>query len=115
MGSPNIGKTQFALALIGNALMVSHIDDLKNFDPNVHDGILFDDMEFNHVPVSAQIHLTDWDFDRSIHIRYGLANIPKNTKKVFTTNVESGLIFNLDPSLGVKRRVRVHHLDIWEQ
>lgn len=115
MGTPNIGKTQFALALIGKALMVSHIDDLKNFDPEIHEGIVFDDMSFTHMPVSAQIHLVDWDFDRSIHIRYGLARIPQNTRKIFTTNTEGGEIFNLDTSLGVRRRIDIHHLDIWDQ
>ncbi len=110
-GPPNIGKTQFALALIGKALMVSHIDDLKDFDPDIHEGIVFDDMSFSHMPVSAQIHLVDWDFDRSIHIRYGLARIPQHTRKIFTTNTEGGEIFNLASNLGVRRRVEIHHLD----
>lgn len=109
-GEPGIGKTQFALAWVGRALLVSHLDDLRNFNKNIHDGIVFDDMSFTHMPVSAQIHLTDFDLDRSIHIRYGVARIPSGTKKIFTTNVPDGAIFDLSPSFGVRRRVSVHRL-----
>lgn len=109
-GLPGIGKTHLALSILGDSLVVSHIDELSKFDPTIHKGIIFDDMDFNHIPVSAQIHITDIEFDRAIHIRYGLANIPKNTKKIFTTNIDQGAIFNLDPTLGVKRRVSIHHL-----
>jgi len=111
-GSPGIGKTHFAIALLGPCLMVSHIDELSNFNPEVHKGIVFDDMSFHHMPIGAQIHLVDWKFDRSVHIRYGLANIPKHTKKIFTTNAIGGGIFNLDPSLGIKRRVKIRHLEL---
>ncbi len=114
-GSPGCGKTQFALMIIGKALMVSHIDELQNYNPNVHDGIVFDDMSFNHIPVSAQIHLTDTDHERSINIRYGLAKIPANTRKIFTTNTPNGLIFDLSEHMGVKRRVDIHHMDHFRQ
>ena len=109
-GPPGIGKTHLALAILGDALVVSHIDELQHYDPSIHKGIIFDDMDFNHIPVSAQIHLTDKEFDRSIHIRYGLASIPAGTKKIFTTNVENGQIFDLNPDFGVARRVSIHHL-----
>jgi hypothetical protein len=111
-GPPGVGKTTFAIALLQTPLVVSHIDELKNFDPSIHSGIVFDDMSFNHMPVSAQIHLTDTAFDRAIHIRYGLALIPRDTKKIFVTNEHNGAIFNLDSSYGVKRRVSIHHLNV---
>lgn len=108
-GDSGIGKTQFALAVLGRCLMVSHIDDLKNFDKTIHEGILFDDMDFKHMPRSAQIHLVDQEHDRSIHVRYGVVNIPKNTKKIFSTNEDRGGCMLVD-DVAIRRRIKVHHL-----
>lgn len=85
VGNPGCGKTQFALAHFENPLLVSHIDDLKKLTEN-HDGIIFDDIDFTHNLRQTQIHLVDWDHDRSIHCRYGNAFIPKHTCKIFTCN-----------------------------
>jgi len=38
------------------------------------------------LPRSAQIHILDWDVERDIHARYGMAMIPANTGKIFTAN-----------------------------
>lgn len=108
-GDAGIGKTEYAKFLLGESLMVSHIDDLANFNPEFHNGIIFDDMDFKHFPRTSQIHLLDWDNDRSIHIRYQTAFIPKNTKKIFTTNEFNGSIFNLEDG-AIRRRVRIEHL-----
>lgn len=105
-GEAGIGKTQFALAHFKNPLFVSHIDDLAGFDKTEHDGIVFDDMDFGHMPRTAQIHIMDIDEPRSIHIRYGCARIPANTRKIFTTNTEDGAIVNLCES-AILRRVTV--------
>lgn len=86
IGASNIGKTQFAKSQFTNHCFCSHIEDLKKFDEHIHDGILFDDMDFKHMPRTAQIHLTDWDEDRSIHARYVNIRIPAHTKKIFTCN-----------------------------
>jgi hypothetical protein len=99
VGETGIGKTEFALALLPGALVVSHMDDLIHFKDQ--SGIIFDDMSFDHMPRSAQIHITDWSLDRSIHIRYQTAFIPANTKKIFTTNVKS--LFENDPA--INRRI----------
>lgn len=109
-GHSGIGKTQFALALLGpKVLFVSHIDDLAKFDSLYHTGIIFDDMNFDHIPRSAQIHIVDQDQPRSIHCRYKCASIPAHTPKIFTTNVENGNIFLIgDPA--IKRRISIHHL-----
>lgn len=109
-GKSGIGKTQFAITLLPNALMVSHMDDLRNFDGSFHSGIIFDDVDVKHFPRTSQIHLVDQDHDRSIHIRYGCAIIPKKTKKIFTTNEDRGWCLQLDDD-AIKRRVEVHYLD----
>lgn len=107
-GQSNIGKTEWAKQHFpGGCLVVSQMDDLKEFDASKHDGIVFDDMCFTHMPRQAQIHITDIDDDRSIYCRYGNAHIPANTKKIFTTNV---LPIFLEGDPAIDRRVRIRHL-----
>ncbi len=108
-GESGIGKTCLAKALLPEALMVSHTDDLLKYNPDEYDGIIFDDMDFKHFPRSAQIHLLDWDDNRSIHCRYVSAFIPANTRKIFTTNEPDGSVFDLTDA-AIRRRVEVHHL-----
>lgn len=105
-GEPGTGKTQFALSHFNHALCVTHMDDLRQFDPEVHDGIVFDDMDFNHLPRSTQIFLADADIARTIHCRYENAVIPPKTKKIFTTNLES-LCFSCDDG-AIKRRLTIY-------
>lgn len=109
-GEPGIGKTEFAKALLPNALFCSHLDDLRLFDAGVYSGIIFDDMSFSHMPRTAQIHIADFDNPRSIHIRYTVARIPRNTPKIFTTNVAGGAIFSLEDG-AIARRLTVFHCD----
>lgn len=104
IGPSGCGKTQFALAHFIRPLLVSHMDDLKDFKESLHDGIVFDDMDFRHMPRTAQIHLVDWSNRRSIHARYLTASIPKHTKKIITCNTGSYPLIN-DPA--VNRRVHV--------
>lgn len=104
-GKSGTGKTEWALSHFANALMVSHMDTLRSFDPLIHDGIVFDDMSFGHMPREAAIHLLDWNHDRDIHARYSPARIPKHTRKIFTTNVDNGNIFPADFSGAIQRRI----------
>lgn len=108
-GTPGIGKTQFALAHFKNPLVVSHMDDLLFFTSE-HDGIIFDDMDFKHLPRSTRINLVDNELDRSIHVRYKVARIPAFTKKIFTTNNYGGNIFKPDDNPAdeaIDRRITV--------
>lgn len=105
-GAPGIGKTEYAKQHFQRALFVTHMDDLLGLVPGVHDGIVFDDMDFLHLPRTTQIHLVDMDNPRTIHCRYKGALIPANTPKIFTTNNEEGRVFDLDDG-AIQRRVRV--------
>ena len=84
-GPSNTGKTSFVIAHFENPLVVSHIETLKKLNPD-HDGIVFDDMSFQHWPPESVIHLVDQDFDRDLNVRYSTVNIPAGTRKVFTHN-----------------------------
>lgn len=86
-GSTGIGKTTWAIKNSPKpSLLVSHLDQLKRFNPAIHMSIIFDDMDFKHVPITAQIHLTDSEQPRPIHIRYGIVTLPRNIVKIFTCN-----------------------------
>lgn len=110
-GPSGTGKTQFAVHLFECPLVVSHMDQLRDFDASRHDGIVFDDMSFAHMPREAVIHLLDWDLDRAIHCRYSPAIIPKHTRKVFTSNKRFEDIFPHDDAGAIRRRVsRIIHV-----
>lgn len=86
-GPSGIGKTSLAKLLLPKALMISHIDALKEYDPTIYDGIIFDDMAFLQYPREGQIHIVDFYDDRQVHCRYLPAYIPAHTRRVFTTNL----------------------------
>lgn len=68
-GPSGTGKTQWALHLFENPLMVRHVDQLRDFDAAINDGIVFDDMNFNLWSRETIIHLTDWDEESAIQCR----------------------------------------------
>lgn len=110
-GAAGIGKTQWALGHFSNPLMVSHIDDLLQFDAETHDGIIFDDLSVAHQPRNCQVHIADMEAPRSIHCRYVAAHIPAMTKKIFTCNPGYCPFANPeDPAIA--RRVLFHELAV---
>lgn len=112
-GPPGCGKTEFAKAHFPKGcLFVCHIDDLMKFKPDIHEGIVFDDMNFCHLPRSTQIYLLDVDNPRSIHCRNYTAFIPAGTKKIFTCNEKEGRIFEFFKDdvedVALTRRAEIH-------
>lgn len=87
VGPTGCGKTLYLCRNLDKPmLLVSHIDDLKHLNPRIHQSILFDDMKFDHMPVTAQIHLCDRCLPRSIHRRYGTTLIPASMQVAVTCN-----------------------------
>jgi len=109
-GNTNTGKTMWACHQFKSPCVCSHIDDLGNFKSSIHDGIVFDDMSFNHYPREAVIHILDWELDRSIQVRYKCAFIPKHTRKIFTTNKTLFDFLPFDDSGAIKRRYKSFHV-----
>ncbi len=106
-GAAGLGKTCYAQYLLPRAMFVSHVDQLRGYNPNDYDGIIFDDMSFAHYPRESQIHIVDREQLRSIHVRYGCANIPAGVKKIFLSNHPD--IFTL-PDEAIERRLVIEHL-----
>lgn len=107
-GKSGVGKTTWAINNMPKPILfVTHIDTLKKFNPEFHKSILFDDMDFKHYPLTAQIHIVDQDQPRQINIRYGRAIIPANTPKVFTCNE-----YPFQREEAIQRRVISHYFGI---
>lgn len=108
-GPAGIGKTQFAKAHFKNPLMISDFDDLGRFQAGVHDGLIFDDCDdiMHAKPRTIQTAILEQVDDKSIRIRYGLAFIPGGTKKMWTTNDPLGHIFNQQPEVQRRHKVRI--------
>lgn len=103
-GPTGIGKTTWAKKNAPKpCLMINHLDALKSFKPGYHQSIIFDDMNFSHLPRESQIMIADSENPRQIHVRYGIVNIPAFVPKIFTCNLE---IFSEDPA--ISRRIKKH-------
>ena len=107
VGPSGCGKTSWACRVAPKpALLVSHMDDLKKLNAE-HKCIIFDDMDFQHMPRTAQIHLVDHDIPRSIHCRHTIATIPAKTTKIFTANAYP---FVQDPA--IERRIKTIYINL---
>lgn len=105
-GPTGIGKTTWAKKNAPKpAIMVSQMDDLRHMDNDIK-CIIFDDMDFKHTPRTSQIHLVDFDNERSLYTRYSNARIPAGTFKIFTCNE---FPFVEDPAI----RRRIHVVDLY--
>lgn len=113
-GSTGVGKTAWALAHFKKPYLISHIDQLKSFNPLVHDGLVFDDMQFTHWPPGSCIHLVDTEYDRHINARYATAVIPAKYPRIFCSNVELRQYFSdkcmEEQWLAIERRIDVLHV-----
>lgn len=83
-GDTGHGKTQYARALLPNAVVIRHRDQLK--DVQFRDGIILDDFAVSHWPPTAVIALMDWDEPSGIDVKHGHVNIPQGTRKIVCFN-----------------------------
>lgn len=86
VGEPGCGKTTWAKEHAPKpALFVRHLDSLARFRPE-HRSIIFDDLDFRHLPESTQKYLVDYENVAEIHIRYNVARIPEGISRIITAN-----------------------------
>lgn len=108
-GPTGVGKTTWALRQLEKPLLfVRHLDTLRQFKNGYHKTIVFDDMNFSHLPRQAQIELVDRNHPQQIHVRYSVVNLPAQVIKVFLSNDS---IFDMsDPAIA--RRISL--ISLWE-
>lgn len=103
LGQTGCGKTSWAKQNCTKpGLLVRHIDGLKQFDREKHKSIIFDDMDFQHWPRTAQIHLVDQHDTSQINVKHSTATIPANIQKIFTCN-----IYPFAEDDAIKRRIKL--------
>jgi len=83
-GKSGAGKTQFAKALLPEASIIRHRNQLTDCD--FSKGVIFDDFDVSHWPPTAVIHLVDWDEVTGTDVKHGYVVIPPHTRKIFTFN-----------------------------
>lgn len=106
VGDTGCGKTTWAIDHAPlPSLFVRHIDVLKKFKSDVHKSIIFDDVQFTHLPRCSQLFLVDQYNAAAIHCRYGVGNIPANIPRIFTCNTGFEPVNLTDPA--ISRRVKV--------
>lgn len=87
IGEPGIGKTGWAMkACPRPCLLVKHVDTLRCYRSGYHASILFDDIEFKHMPRATQLQLCDFENQCQVHVRYGVAVIPAHVPRLFLCN-----------------------------
>lgn len=103
---PGTGKTEWAKSFITHHLKktylrVTHLDGLKKY--NGEDFIIYDDVNFTHLPRETQIHIAEVVNERSIHCRHTNADIPPGICNIFLSNINP---FMHDPALQNRRIIR---------
>jgi len=83
-GPTKFGKTEYARALLPGAEVIRHRDQLK--DADMSKGLIFDDFDTSHWPITAVIALLDWDQKSGIDVKHGHVVVPAHTRKIFTHN-----------------------------
>ena len=94
-GGSGLGKTEFAVSRFGGdvngrpgrgCLLVRRLDQARDYDAAVYDGIVFDDVDLSHCSPEEKIHMLDSNYAAIIKCRYSDGVLPPRTKRIFTSN-----------------------------
>ena len=102
-GESNVGKTALAKALMFKRntryLFVRHIEGIKDYRPDFHTGIIFDDINIATMDKSQMINLFDVEDVQHLRILFKCSQVRPHTCKIFTTNNPSPYINHGDKAL----------------
>lgn len=103
-GRRDIGKTSLAkFYLCYYCIVVEDLKtDLNKFDPSIHEGIVFENIDFRYV---GPFYIMMLLFCPEKMVEYDYCNvvIPLNTTMIFTTSIDNGRIFNDNLWLAYRR------------
>ena len=116
-GAVRLGKSEWALAQFANPLYVTDRNDLGDFLPGWHDGIVIDKLMPRERPPGGFTlkeceRLTDYTLPFSLRCLYKTSRIPKQVRKIVVTNERD--VWPEDP-LGQIVGRRVAQLEIIER
>jgi len=98
VGNSNCGKTMWALSHFKAPIVVRQNEGFKWFDPNEHDGIVIDDMDFRTWTYTDVQHLLDMEVGSTMSCKFGSYYLPAHTPKIFTSSLPIQLSPKLRPS-----------------
>lgn len=113
-GLSGTGKTRWAIAAFKSPLIVTHLEALKKFTPDLYDGILFDDICLSSMEPQVMIQLLDWEMPRCLDVKYGSVTIPAGTKRIVTSNLSiDATLPGANPEIlrAIKRRCQIIYVD----
>lgn len=89
-GPSGTGKTELAKAFLNhcnlNYLFTRCLDGLREYDKDLHQAILLDDINGEALTREVIIHLTDTDNESQIKVIYKVVNISSDVVRIITTN-----------------------------
>lgn len=115
-GASNLGKTKWACAQFKNPLLVKPFDSIgcveamKKYDANVHDGIVFDEVNLNFLTREQALALVDFDDDFVLNVRYTAIEMDAGVRKLFISNFPKARVFPSDHTGAIDRRIKVYHV-----
>lgn len=91
IGPTGMGKTQFALAHFKHPLRVTNKQDWIRFQEGVTDGIVLDDVHFNHWQPNTILHTVDVENAVTQDVKYSSVRIPAGVPRIICINSEAEL------------------------
>lgn len=117
IGPSGWGKTQYLLAHYSELQIVraTHMDDLKRVSKTTN-LLILDDLSFGHLPRQTLLHLFDMKTDRSVHVRYSVANLHSSLLVIIVGNELELVLGSHTEDVAVMRRLRVFQLPhkLWD-
>lgn len=117
VGAPGIGKTGWAMKYAPRpALLCRHVDTLRYFRADYHKSIVFDDINFSHLPRNTQLQIAGFEDQAQIHCRYNVAVLPSRVPRLFLCNynhepfMSDPAIQEIDANTGKPRRLTILRL-----